>query len=92
MMTILRNFLCAGTFAVVVSLAMQLPAIATDKRTPAPELGKMEGREAEAFYLRIDLDQVIMYSGIQAYLRKAARSHNREVEHVSPYSHSNRWV
>ena len=29
---------------------------------------------------------------IDAYPRQAARSHNREVEHVPPYSHSNRWV
>src|SRR5262249_55841335 len=28
----------------------------------------------------------------QAYIRKAARLHNQEVEHVPAYSHSNRWV
>lgn len=43
-----------GTCLLSLSLATVSPALAEDKRTPAPELGTLVGAEAEAFYLGLN--------------------------------------
>lgn len=40
--------------AALVSSMMQVGAMAADKRTPPPDLGKMSGPEAQAFYLGLN--------------------------------------
>ncbi|OOG73544.1 hypothetical protein B0E45_07395 [Sinorhizobium sp. A49] len=50
-----RAFFKIGVLAVALAMGSgNIAALAADKRTPPPELGKMEGREAQAFYLGLN--------------------------------------
>ena len=48
------RFSCCLLAAAAVWMAMLLPAMAADKRTPPPDLGKISGPEAQAFYLGLN--------------------------------------
>ncbi|MDW5318077.1 DUF1254 domain-containing protein [Rhizobium sp. PL01] len=53
----LQSFKLSSVAALLATLAMLTPVVsasAADKRTPPPELGKLEGPEAQAFYLGLN--------------------------------------